>query len=128
VTAAPDGLGRDRRPGPVCQNVVVRLPSARTFLFTTALSIPVVAALMWTFRRHELSSGLPCEARGTQGCSYDANLAAGYGAVVGVGALCLVAVTAGLLKRWPGPASVISALLFAGWLLVAAILIRGTQS
>lgn len=106
----------------------VRLPPPRFVFVTTALSVPLVAGLMWAARRHELSAGLPCEARGAQGCAYDANLAAAYGTAAGFGALCAVAVAHRLTERRPGVASVASMLLLTGWLVFAAILIRGTQS
>ncbi len=83
---------------------------------------------MWFLRRRELDTGLPCDARGTWGCTYDANLAAVFGIVVGVLAVSAALVAYLASGRLPRVSLAMAALTSLLWLAAAAVLIRGTLS
>lgn len=91
------------------------------------LSIPVVAGLMWWMRRRSFETGLPCEARGPYGCSYDENLAAVYGAIVGTGFLIGALAVHFFARRFSG-FRFLAPVIGAVWLVCATLLLDATGS
>lgn len=94
---------------------------------TTVLSVPFVALGMWLLTRHDISTGPPCEARGTFGCGLDENMAAAVGGFFGVLFAAMMTALHLLSARLPAVMRVLSILVFAGWLIMAAVLLEGTQ-
>ncbi len=56
---------------------------ANWMLAATVGSVPIVGAVMWLLRNDSLGQ-IDCRTQGPYDCAYDANLAAAYGAIVGL--------------------------------------------
>lgn len=100
---------------------------ASWMLAVTVGSVPIVAAVIGKLRGDFLGQ-VDCRTQGPYDCSYDANLAAAYGAIVGL--LFLVGVTGGwvLARRWPRAGIAICSVVLVAWLAVAALLIAATRT
>ena len=100
---------------------------ANWMLAATVSSVPIVAAVMWVLRGDFLDQ-IDCRTQGPYDCAYDANLAAAYGAIVGLLFLIGAAGAWALARRWPRTGAAIGSVVFVAWLAVAAMLIAATRT
>lgn len=96
-------------------------------LAATVGSVPMVGAVMWVLRGDFLDQ-VDCRTQGPYDCAYDANLAAAYGAIVGLVFLIGAAGAWALARRWPRAGAAIGSVVLVGWLAVAAVLIAATRT
>ena len=100
---------------------------ANWMLAATVGSVPIVAAVIWVLRGDFLNQ-VDCRTQGPYDCAYDANLAAAYGAIVGL-IFLIGAVGAWVLaRRWPRAGALVGSVVLVAWLAVAAVLIAATRT
>ena len=90
-------------------------------------SVPIVGSVMWVLRGDFLDQ-VDCRTQGPYDSAYDANLAAAYGAIVGLLFLIGAAGAWALAHRWPRAGAAIGSVVLVGWLAVAAVLIAATRT
>ena len=101
--------------------------AASRLLAAQAISVPIVAGLMWWLRRSFLD-GVDCTTLGPYDCGYDGGLAAAYGVVVGCLFLIAGAGAWAISRRSPRAGLVAGGLVAAAWLVIAAVLLAATRT